>query len=67
MVSAIVTDDSSTVTSTEEDTYDISILGIDRGLEPYRDHFRYRVGRYVDQNALLEKHEGGLEEFARGE
>ncbi|KAG6704631.1 hypothetical protein I3842_07G141500 [Carya illinoinensis] len=66
MISAVVTDDSSTMTSTEEDTDNIGILGIDPGLESFKDHFEYRMKRYVDQKALLEKHEGGLEEFARG-
>jgi 1,4-alpha-glucan branching enzyme len=54
------------MTSSEEDTDDIGILRIDPGLEPYRDHFTCRVKRYIDQKALLEKHEGGLEEFALG-
>lgn len=65
-ISALVTDDSSTMTSTEEDTDNIYILGIDPGLESFSDHFGYRMKRYVDQKALLEKHEGGLEEFSRG-
>lgn len=66
MISDLVTDDSSTMTSTEEDTDTICILGIDPGLKSFRDHFGYRMRRYVDQKALLEKYEGGLEEFSRG-
>lgn len=65
-ISALVTDDSATMTPPEEDTEKIGILGIDPGLEPYKDHFRYRMQRFIDQKALLEKYEGGLEEFALG-
>lgn len=61
-----MTDDKSTMLSFEEDLENIGILRIDPGLEPYKDHFRYRVKRYVDQKILIEKYEGGLEEFAKG-
>jgi hypothetical protein len=66
-ISAPVIDDSSTMTSTEEDTDNIGILGTDPGLEPYKDHFKYRVRKYAEQKALFEKYEGGLEEFAQGD
>ena len=65
-ISALVTDESATMTSSEEDADNIGILRIDPGLEPYKDHFACRVRRYIDQKALLEKYEGGLEEFALG-
>lgn len=66
-ISAVVTDDSSTMTSAEEDTDNIGILGSDPGLEQYKDHFKYRVRKYAEQKALFEKYEGGLEEFAQGD
>ncbi|KAL0016830.1 hypothetical protein SO802_003899 [Lithocarpus litseifolius] len=65
-ISVLVTDDSSTMTSTEEDTDDIGILGSDPGLEKYKDHFKYRVRKFAEQKALFEKYERGLEEFAQG-
>ncbi|KAI3424010.1 uncharacterized protein J3R85_010659 [Psidium guajava] len=65
-ISAVLTEDSSTMTPVEDDTERIGILNVDPGLEPFRDHFKYRMKRYVDQKNLLEKHEGGLEEFAKG-
>ncbi|GLT46061.1 hypothetical protein SLA2020_198490 [Shorea laevis] len=65
-ISAVVTDDSSTMMTSDEDTENIGILGLDPGLEPFKDHFKYRMRKYVDQKKLFEKYEGGLEEFARG-
>ncbi|KAL2895575.1 1 4-alpha-glucan-branching enzyme 1 chloroplastic/amyloplastic [Bienertia sinuspersici] len=64
-ISATVSESSQTMGS-DEDTECLGILGVDPSLEPYKDHFRYRVKRYVDQAKLFEKHEGGLEEFAQG-
>lgn len=65
-ISATVSESSQTMENAEEDTENLGILGVDSSLEPYEDHFRYRVKRYVDQAQLFEKHEGGLEEFAKG-
>lgn len=55
------------MTPIEDDIERIGILNVDPGLEPFRDHFKYRMKRYVDQKKLFEKHEGGLEEFAKGD
>lgn len=55
------------MTPIEDDIERIGILNVDPGLEPFRDHFKYRMKRYVDQKTLFEKHEGGLEEFAKGD
>ncbi|XP_042493186.1 1,4-alpha-glucan-branching enzyme 1, chloroplastic/amyloplastic-like isoform X3 [Macadamia integrifolia] len=44
----------------------IGIMSLDPGLEPFKDHFRYRIVRYVEQKKLIEKYERGLEEFAQG-
>ncbi|OWM70582.1 hypothetical protein CDL15_Pgr014255 [Punica granatum] len=65
-VSAVLTHDDSTTTSTDDDFENLGIFNVDPALEKYKDHFRYRMGRYVDQNKLIEKYEGGLEEFAKG-
>nr|ASJ80804.1 starch branching enzyme I [Castanea mollissima] len=65
-ISVLVTDDSSTMTSTEEDTDNTGILGSDPGLEPYKDHFKYIVRKFAEQKAPFEKYERGLEEFAQG-
>ena len=64
--SAVLTDDNSTITADEE-MEPIGILSTDPGLEQHKDHFKYRVGRYLNQLNLFDKHEGGLEEFARGD
>lgn len=61
-----MTDDPSTLTSVGDDIENIGILRIDPGLEPFEDHFKYRVRKYVDQKNLFEKYEGGLEEYAKG-
>lgn len=50
----------------EEAAEKISLLDLDPGLETYKDHFKYRMGRYVDQKQLIEKHEGSIEKFAQG-
>lgn len=61
-----MTDDTSTVSSADESMENIGILSHDPGLESFKDHFKYRVRRYADLLNLLDKHEGGLDEFARG-
>ncbi|KAK4750560.1 hypothetical protein SAY87_004042 [Trapa incisa] len=63
---AVLTDDDSTMASSEYDLEDLGIYNTDPGLKTYEDHFKYRVGRYSDQLKLIEKYEGGLEEFAKG-
>lgn len=65
-ISAILTDDNSTMVSEEDDKENIGILSTDPGLAPFKDHFEYRVRKYVERKKLLEKHEGSLEEFATG-
>ena len=55
------------MSNTEVDTENPGILSVDPSLEPFKDHFRYRLKRYVDQKDLIDKHEGGLEEFAKGD
>lgn len=65
-ISAVMIDDSSAITTSEEDTQNMGILDIDSALRPFKDHFQYRIKKYVDQKNLFEKYEGGLEEFAKG-
>ncbi|KAF6157792.1 hypothetical protein GIB67_038260 [Kingdonia uniflora] len=55
------------VTTIDEDTDNIGIMGLDPGLEPYKDHLRYRSKKYVEQKKLIEEHEGSLEQFAQGQ
>lgn len=51
----------------EVGTENLGILGVDSSLEPYTDHFRYRVQKFLDQAQLIEKYEGGLEQFSQGD
>ncbi|KAF8405530.1 hypothetical protein HHK36_010437 [Tetracentron sinense] len=65
-ISTLLTDDSSAMTTVEDDAENIGIMGLDPGLKPYEDHLRYRSRRYIEQKNLIEKYEGSLEEFAQG-
>ncbi|KAL8523681.1 hypothetical protein ACS0TY_013595 [Phlomoides rotata] len=65
-VSAVLTNDSSTIVNMEDAAEKIGLLDLDPGLEAYKDHFKYRMRRYVDQKMLIEKHEGSIEKFAQG-
>lgn len=65
-ISAVLTDGNQTMSNTEVDTVNPGIFSADPSLEPFKDHFRYRLKRYVDQKDLIDKHEGSLEEFAKG-
>ncbi|KAK2999673.1 hypothetical protein RJ639_023752 [Escallonia herrerae] len=65
-ISAVLTDDKSAMMTGLEESENIGILGVDPGLEPYKDHFRYRVRRYLDQKRSIEANEGSLEQFAQG-
>lgn len=50
----------------EEATETFAVLDLDPGLRPYKDHFGYRMKRYISQKKLIEKYEGSLEDFAQG-
>lgn len=65
-ISAAVADEKKTITSFEEDMEITGLLSIDPGLESFKDHFRYRMQRFTNQKQLIEKYEGGLEEFSKG-
>jgi len=42
-------------------------LHVDSSLEQFKDHFKYRLKKYLDQKRRIEDFEGGLEEFAKGD
>ncbi|CAH9126228.1 unnamed protein product [Cuscuta epithymum] len=65
-ISSILTDDSSTMADAEKEIESIHLLSLDHGLQPYEDHFRYRMKKYVHWKRILENNEGGLEEFSLG-
>ncbi|XP_077246825.1 1,4-alpha-glucan-branching enzyme 1, chloroplastic/amyloplastic-like isoform X2 [Tasmannia lanceolata] len=65
-ISAILKDDSPVMATIEEETENIGILALDPSLGRFKDHLLYRTRKYVEQKKLIEKYEGGLEEFARG-
>lgn len=65
-VLAVLMHDDSTMTNSDYDLENLGIYDIDPGLKTYKDHFRYGMGRYMDQKKLIEKYESGLEEFAEG-
>lgn len=65
-ISAVLTDKNSDMMQTEEGTETVGILDLDPGLKPYKNHFRYRMKRYIEQKNLIEKYEGSVENFAQG-
>ncbi|XP_073140398.1 1,4-alpha-glucan-branching enzyme 1, chloroplastic/amyloplastic-like isoform X2 [Henckelia pumila] len=65
-VSAVLTSDSNETANMENAAKNFGLFDLDTGLEPYKDHFQYRMKRYVDQKRLIEKHEGSLDEFSLG-
>lgn len=65
-ISAILTDENSDMMQIEEDNDTVAILDLDPGLQPYKDHFRYRMKRYIEQKKLIENYEGSIENFAQG-
>lgn len=64
-ISAVLTDEN-TAMNIGNDTETVSVLDLDQGLGPYKDHFGYRMKRYIEQKKLIEKYEGSLEDFAQG-
>ncbi|XP_073275116.1 1,4-alpha-glucan-branching enzyme-like isoform X2 [Primulina huaijiensis] len=65
-VSAVLTSDSYETANMGDAAKNFGLFSLDTGLEHYKDHFRYRMKRYVDQKRLIEKHEGSLDEFSVG-
>lgn len=65
-VSAVLTSDIYETANMGDAAKNFGLFNLDTGLEPYKDHFRYRMKRYVDQKRLIEKHEGSLDDFSLG-
>ncbi|XP_078160879.1 1,4-alpha-glucan-branching enzyme, chloroplastic/amyloplastic-like [Carex rostrata] len=63
---AIVEEETENLGIVEEETENLGIFEVDPGLKEYKDHFAYRWNRYVEQKSLIEKYEGGLDEFSKG-
>lgn len=64
-ISAVLTNETDMM-QVEEDAETFAILDLDPGLQPYKDHFRYRMKRYMEQKRLIERYEGSVENFAQG-
>ncbi|KAJ0763984.1 putative 1,4-alpha-glucan branching enzyme [Helianthus annuus] len=62
----VMTDDLSATKYIKSDMKNLKILDLDPGLEPYKDHFEYRMQRFSEQKMLIDQYEGGLEDFAKG-
>ncbi|KAI7741948.1 hypothetical protein M8C21_024025 [Ambrosia artemisiifolia] len=62
----VMTDDPSAMENIKSDTKNLRIMELDPGLEPYKDHFEYRMKRFSEQKMLIDRYEGSLEEFAKG-
>ncbi|KAH9613901.1 hypothetical protein KSS87_011118 [Heliosperma pusillum] len=65
-IMAVAADSTQIMEETEVESENLAIFGVDPTLKSYKDHFKYRMKRYVDQAKLIENYEGGLEEFAQG-
>lgn len=65
-ISAVLTNENSDMTHIEEVTQTVAVLDLDPGLQPYKDHFGYRMKRYIEQKKLIENYEGSFEGFAQG-
>ncbi|KAJ1260830.1 hypothetical protein BS78_10G262500 [Paspalum vaginatum] len=63
--SATVQEDK-TMATAKGDVDHLPIYDLDPNLEKFKDHFNYRMKRYLDQKCSIEKNEGSLEEFSKG-
>lgn len=50
----------------EDGVGDLPIYDLDPKFAGFKDHFSYRMKMYLEQKHLIEKYEGGLEEFSKG-
>ncbi|XP_039844904.1 1,4-alpha-glucan-branching enzyme, chloroplastic/amyloplastic isoform X3 [Panicum virgatum] len=55
-----------TMAASQDDVDHLPIYKLDPDLEKFKDHFSYRMKRYLDQKCSIEKNEGSLEEFSKG-
>ncbi|XP_068646591.1 1,4-alpha-glucan-branching enzyme 1, chloroplastic/amyloplastic-like [Aristolochia californica] len=65
-ISTVLEDENSVMVTAEEIEHEIGLLDLDPALKPFKDHFVYGIGRYVQQKRLIETYEGSLQEFAQG-
>ncbi|GJN39398.1 hypothetical protein PR202_gb28512 [Eleusine coracana subsp. coracana] len=63
---AVTVQENKTMSTAEEDVNHLPIYEVDPKLEEFKDHFSYRMKRYLDQKCSIEKNEGSLEEFSKG-
>jgi hypothetical protein len=63
---AVAVQENKTMATAEEDVNHLPIYEVDLKLEEFKDHFIYRMKRYLDQKRSIEKNEGSLEEFSKG-
>jgi 1,4-alpha-glucan branching enzyme len=52
--------------ATKDDVNHLPIYELEPELEQFKDHFSYRMKRYLEQKSSIDKNEGGLEEFSKG-
>lgn len=62
----VIVQENKTMETTEENVDQLPIYDLDPKLAELKDHFSYRMKRYLDQKCLIEKHEGSLEDFSKG-
>ncbi|KAJ3672342.1 hypothetical protein LUZ60_007063 [Juncus effusus] len=63
---ATALEDTAVMTVTEEEIENLGIFKVDPILKEFKDHFAYRWKSYAEQKVLIEKHEGGLDQFSKG-
>nr|CAB3471504.1 unnamed protein product [Digitaria exilis] len=63
---AATVQENKTMAATKDDVDHLPIYKLDPKLEKFKDHFSYRMTRYLDQKCSIEKNEGSLEEFSKG-
>ncbi|CAD6338235.1 unnamed protein product [Miscanthus lutarioriparius] len=55
-----------TMATAKGDIDHLPIYDLDPKLEKFKDHFSYRMKRFLDQKGSIEENEGSLEEFSKG-
>ncbi|KAF7098994.1 hypothetical protein CFC21_100687 [Triticum aestivum] len=55
-----------TMATAEDGFGDLPIYDLDPKFAGFKDHFSYRMKKYLEQKHSIEKYEGGLEEFSKG-
>jgi 1,4-alpha-glucan branching enzyme len=62
---AVTVEENKTMATAEEDVNHLPIYAVDPKLEEFKDHFSYRMKRYLDQKRSIEKNEGTLRNFPK--